>query len=54
MATRKELVEMLGKRYRESSRVERSAILDQLVEITGYHRKHAIRCLREESSGRVR
>jgi hypothetical protein len=51
MATRKELVEVLGKRYRECSRGERSGILDQLVEITGYHRKHAIRCLRKGNSG---
>jgi len=54
MATRKELVEVLGKRYRECSRGERSGILDQLVEITGYHRKHAIRCLRKGNSGGAR
>jgi len=54
MTTRKERIAVLGKRYREGSRVERSAILDRLVEITGYHRKHAIRCLREERSGGVR
>lgn len=46
MTTRKELIGVLGERYREGSRAERSAILDQLVEITGYHRKHTIRCLR--------
>ncbi|MFP5382311.1 MAG: transposase, partial [Gammaproteobacteria bacterium] len=45
MATRRELVETVGVRYRASTVAERSAILDEFVSITGYHRKHAIRLL---------
>lgn len=45
MATRKELVEAIGARYREASIRERTAILDEFVAVTGYHRKHAIRLL---------
>jgi hypothetical protein len=45
MATRKELIEAVGTRYRASAVGERSAILDEFVAITGYHRKHAIRLL---------
>jgi hypothetical protein len=45
MATRKELIEAVSSRYREGSLKQRSAILDEFVAITGYHRKHAIRLL---------
>ena len=46
MATRRELIAAIGQRYRDGSRNERAAILDELVGVTGYHRKHAIRVLR--------
>lgn len=45
MATRKELIESVGARYREAGSSEKSAILDEFVAVTGYHRKHAIRVL---------
>ena len=45
MATRKELIEAVSLRYRQGSLKQRSAILDEFVAITGYHRKHAIRLL---------
>jgi hypothetical protein len=44
----------LQARYRKASRQERSAILDEFVKTTGYHRKHAIAVLngrRERASG---
>ena len=47
MATRKELIEAVGVRYREASAGERTRILDELVALAGYHRKHAIRLLAE-------
>ncbi|MGK6310180.1 hypothetical protein [Variovorax sp. DT-64] len=45
MATRRELIEAVGARYRLGSKTERSSILDEFVAITGYHRKHCIRLL---------
>jgi hypothetical protein len=33
-------------RYSEARRIERSRILDELVAVTGCHRKHAMRVLR--------
>lgn len=48
MTTRKELVETIGARYRAESKKGRAAILNEFVELTGYHRKHAIRVLGSE------
>ena len=45
MATRAELLDAVGVRYRAAVRVERSRILDEFAAVTGYHRKHAIRLL---------
>lgn len=50
MTTRKELVEALRDRYRSAVLGDRIKILDEFVAVTGYHRKHAIRVLREEAS----
>lgn len=52
MATRKELVEALRARYRSVPPVEKVKILDEFVALTGYHRKHAIRVLREEAGSK--
>ena len=48
MATRRELIEAVGERYRRSGRVEKCEILDEFVQVTGYHRKRAIRVLCRE------
>jgi len=48
MTTRRELTEAVGERYRRSGRNEKRHILDEFVELTGYHRKHAIRVLCRE------
>ncbi len=45
MATRKELIEGIGKRYRAGNRKEKQEILEEFTQVTGYHRKHAIRAL---------
>lgn len=47
MATRKELIEAVHKRYLSVSRSEKAKILDEFTAVTGYHRKHAIRALAE-------
>ena len=48
METRRELIEALGERYQRSERVEKRKILDEFVELAGYHRKHAIRVLKRQ------
>jgi hypothetical protein len=45
MATRKELVSAVSERYRVAGRSDKARILDELVVVAGYHRKHAIRLL---------
>ena len=40
MATRKELIEGVGQRYRASSGKDKPKILEEFVRLTGYHRKH--------------
>jgi hypothetical protein len=50
MTTRRELIEAVGERCRRSERNGKRQILDEFVELTGYHRKHAIRVLAESSS----
>ena len=47
MTTRKELVAALQLRYSSATFGDRIRILDEFVALTGYHRKHAIRLLRE-------
>jgi hypothetical protein len=46
MATRKELTMAAAERYRTSNRTEKARMLDEFVDITGFHRKHAMRLLR--------
>jgi hypothetical protein len=41
MSTRTELVVAIRERYQRSNRTGRTAILDEFVAVTGYHRKHA-------------
>jgi hypothetical protein len=45
LATRRELVHAISERYTASTQLDRVRILDEFVEATGYHRKHAIRVL---------
>jgi len=45
MATRRELKQAVGERYRAAGRWERRQILDDFTHVTGYHRKHALRVL---------
>jgi len=48
MEARRELIEAVGDRYRKSERTGKKKILDEFVELAGYHRKHAIRVLTSE------
>jgi hypothetical protein len=49
MATRDELVKRVMERYARSERAEKSRILDEFVAVSGFHRKHAMRLLRNEA-----
>jgi len=48
MVTRDEIVAALRRRYVSSGRVDRNRILDEFAAVTGFHRKHAMRLLRQE------
>src|SRR3569833_1303994 len=45
LATRKELIEAVRKRYQEAALATKTDIMNEFVELTGYHRKHAVRLL---------
>jgi hypothetical protein len=46
LATRRELIQAIAGRYRAAARADKKKILDEFIEVTGFHRKHAIRALR--------
>jgi hypothetical protein len=51
MTTRRELIEAVGARYRGAAVADKTKILDEFIELTGYHRKHAIRVLSGSAAG---
>ena len=44
-SSKDELIAELRPRYRQASRSEKQQILDEVVAVTGYHRKYAIQVL---------
>jgi hypothetical protein len=42
-----DLLKALGQRYRLASKADKGPLLDEIVARTGYHRKHAVRLLRQ-------
>lgn len=46
--SKRELVEVVRPRYLKASKVEKQKILDEFTSATGYHRKHAIRVLKNQ------
>ena len=43
-----ELLEVLKPRYLKASKIEKQRMLDEFISATGYHRKHAIRALKNQ------
>ena len=48
LKSKRELLEVVRPRYLKASRAEKQKILDEFTSATGYHRKHAIRVLRNQ------
>ena len=49
LATRRELIQAIAERYRTANRADKQKILDEFTQVTGFHRKHAIRALRQRA-----
>src|ERR1039457_6850695 len=47
LTTRRELIQAIAERYHGAARADKKKILDEFIEVTGFHRKHAIRALRK-------
>jgi hypothetical protein len=54
LKSKNELVEVVRPRYLKASRFEKQKILDEFTSATGYHRKHAIRVLKNKGQAQNR
>ena len=50
MGARREVLSAVAERYRLAGRPEKGRILDALCRTTGWHRKHAVRALRQRKT----
>lgn len=51
LAARRQVSASMAGRYQKATRVEKAAILDQLCAVTGWHRDHARKALRQAAAG---
>src|ERR1700758_5808154 len=51
LAARRQVNARLVGKYRKAARAEKSASLDQVVEVNGWHRDHARKALRRAAAG---
>ncbi len=49
LAIRRELIRAIAERYHSATRLEKKKILDEFINVTGFHRKHAIRALKRST-----
>lgn len=54
LAVRRQVTARLVKKYQKASKAEKSALLDHLCEVNGWHRDHARKALRAAAAGRRR
>src|SRR5215475_11127215 len=50
LASRRELIEALAGRYQAADRDQKQKILDEFTQVSGFHRKHAVRVLGQKKS----
>jgi hypothetical protein len=48
LKSKRELLEVLRPRYLKANKIEKQKMLDEFTSVTGYHRKHAIRVLKNK------
>jgi hypothetical protein len=48
LKSKRELLEVVRPRYLKANKVEKQKMLDEFMSVTGYHRKHAIRVLKNK------
>jgi len=48
LKSKRELIEVVQPRYLKAGKMEKQKMLDEFTSATGYHRKHAIRVLKNQ------